>query len=47
MQIDLKQTSYNNFLLSAKMTCKLAWKITERKIAEPEKTIAEYFVYYQ
>ena len=47
MQIDLKQASYNNFLLSAKMTYKLSWKIIERKIAEPEKTIAKNFVYYQ
>ena len=47
MQIDVKQRSYNNFLLRAKMTYKLSWKIIERKIAEPEKMIAEYFVYYQ
>ena len=46
MQIDLKQASYNNFLLSAKMTYKLSWKIIERKIAEPEKMIEKYFVYY-
>ena len=47
MQIDLKQASYNNFVLRAKMTYKLSWKIIERKIAEPEKMIAKYFVYYQ
>ena len=47
MQIDLKQASYNNFLLRAKMTYKLSWKIIERKIAEPEKMIAKHFVYYQ
>ena len=39
MQIDLKQASYDNFLLSAKMTYKLSWKIIERKIAEPGKMI--------
>ena len=39
MQIDLKQASYNNFLLSAKMTYKLSWKIIETKIAEPEKML--------
>ena len=37
----------NNFLLSAKMTYRLSWKIIESKIAEPEKMIAKYFVYYQ
>ena len=29
------------------MTYKLSWKIIEMKIAEPEKTIAKYSVYYQ
>ena len=29
------------------MTYKLPWKIIERKIVEPEKMIAKYFVYYQ
>ena len=40
MWIDLKQGNYNNFLLSAKMTYKLSYKIIERKIKEPEKIIA-------
>ena len=44
----MKQDSYNKFLLSAKMTYKLSSQIIERRIAEPEKTIAiDYFVYYQ